>query len=75
MTKLKPIERYDWHVFECGSDVASASGSAADSETAENEMMHYVMMYGQDGSVRFRMERDGRALVSGISRAHVHEDL
>ena len=65
MTKLKPIERYDWHVFECGSEVASASGSAADSETAESEMMHYVMMYGQDGPVRFRMECDGEVLTSG----------
>ena len=75
MTKLKPIERYDWYVFERGSEVASASGSAADSETAENEMMHYVMMYGQDGSVCFWMERDGEVLVSGTSRPHVHEEL
>ena len=64
-----------WWVFECGSEVASASGSAADSETAENEMMHYVMMYGQDGSVRFRMECGGEVLVSGISRPHVREEL
>ncbi len=64
-------KRYHWSVFECGSEVASAGGSAADSETAEREMMHYVMMYGQDGSVCFWMERDGEVLVSGASRPHV----
>lgn len=68
-------KRYHWSVFECGSEVASAGGSAADSETAEREMMHYVMMYGQDGSVRFLMERDGEVLVSGTSRPHVHAEL
>lgn len=68
-------KRYHWSVFECGSEVASAGGSAADSETAEREMMHYVMMYGQDGSVRFRMECGGEVLVSGISRTHVREEL
>ena len=52
-------------VFERGSEVASASGSAADSETAESEMMHYVMMYGEDGPVLYWMECDGNVLVSG----------
>ena len=65
-------KRYHWSVFECGSEVASASGSAADRETAEHEMMHYVMMYGQDGAVRFRIVRDGELIVSGTRRSRVN---
>ena len=69
------IKCFQWWVFEGDSTFPSASGTAPDSETAEREMMHYVMMYGQDGSVRFRMECGGEVLVSGISRPHVREEL
>jgi hypothetical protein len=66
---------YQWFVFEGDSAVPAASGTAPDRDSADREMMHYVMMYGQDGSVRFLMERDGEVLVSGTSRPHVHEEL
>ena len=69
------IKCFQWWVFEGDSTFPSASGTAPDSETAEREMMHYVMMYGQDGAVRFRIVRDGELIVSGTRRSRVNEEL
>ena len=56
---------FQWWVFEGDSTLPSASGAAPDRDFADREMMHYVMMYGEDGPVRYRMNCDGEMLTSG----------
>ncbi len=61
---------YQFFVFEGDSTAPSASGTAPNRSLAHHEMMHYVMMYGQDGSVRYLMKCDGETLISGTWDKH-----
>ena len=56
---------FQWFVFEVGSTMSSASGTAPNRDFAVREMMHYTMMYGEDVPVLYWMECDGEVLVSG----------
>ena len=61
---------FQWLVFEGDSTVPAASGTAPDRDFADREMMHYAMMYGEDGPVRYRMDCDGELLTSGTWDKH-----
>ena len=61
---------FQWWGFEGDSTVSAASGTAPNRDVAGRDMMHYTMVYGDDGPVRFRMESDGNVLRSGTWDKH-----
>ena len=61
---------FQWWVFKGDSTFPSASGTAPNRSLVHHEMMHYTMMYGEDGPVRYLMKCDGKTLISGSWDKH-----